>query len=482
MGNAWNTRAAGGSDSYGYVSQAHAWLRGGPPIPEPLVGQIGVRDADRVASPLGYRPGRHAGEIVPIYPPGLPLLMAFAMLVAGPGGAFLVSPILGAVATWCTFLLGRRFATPSAGAVASALLATNPTFLYQVVQPMSDVPVTALWTASVVLACRRRPRSWALAGLAAGAAILVRPNLAPLAAVVALAGASAGAWDAGETRRSIAGRLSVFALPVAAAVVCVLSVNVAWYGSASSTGYGTADQLYSTAHILPNLRFYGTALLETNPVALPLALVAGVVLAVRGAWPGPCWRAAALAGWFAAVVALYLPYLSFPEWWYTRFLLPGMPALMVLVAMVLARAASEWRVPAGVTAAVAIAALVAGVWIARERSVFGLRSAEAKYADTGRIVRTVLPARALVFAMQHSGSVRFYGERPTLRWDLLRPGDMDGLLARMRAQGRPCYAVLDPGEHDPFYARFAGTRAVREAKVGRLYMTKHGVEILKFTE
>ena len=33
------------------------------------------------------------------------------------------------------------------------------------------------------------------------------------------------------------------------------------------------------------------------------------------------------------VLAAYLPYVPFSEWWYTRFLLPGLPALYLLLAL-----------------------------------------------------------------------------------------------------------------------------------------------------
>jgi hypothetical protein len=59
-------------------------------------------DVEWVFSPLGYRPFSPDGTIVPIYPAGLPLLMAAFLGVAGENGPFFVAPVLGACLVWFT--------------------------------------------------------------------------------------------------------------------------------------------------------------------------------------------------------------------------------------------------------------------------------------------------------------------------------------------------------------------------------------------
>src|SRR4029453_15600768 len=100
-------------------------------------------------SPLGFRPGVHKGEIVPTYPPGYPLLMTLASVFAGESGPFIVAPLMGAVAVLFTFALGAvllrgAYGAHTASAIAAALMATSPIFLFQAVAPMSDVPAVAL--------------------------------------------------------------------------------------------------------------------------------------------------------------------------------------------------------------------------------------------------------------------------------------------------------------------------------------------------
>ena len=64
--------------------------------------------------------------------------------------------------------------------MAAVLIAVSPPVLFQVVQPMNDIMTAALWMAVFVALVHRR---WTLAGVCCGLALLVRPNLLPLAAV-----------------------------------------------------------------------------------------------------------------------------------------------------------------------------------------------------------------------------------------------------------------------------------------------------------
>src|SRR5204862_3355907 len=131
--------------------------------------------------------------IVPIYPPGLPLLMAIFQTIGGYCAAFLVVPLCGALTIWLTFVFGRCvFGAPGIALWGAFLVATSPVFLYQLMNAMSDVPVTAFWMAALVLAVGRRPvgreRPRVVGPLASGLtmsiAIAIRPNLAPLAVVL----------------------------------------------------------------------------------------------------------------------------------------------------------------------------------------------------------------------------------------------------------------------------------------------------------
>src|SRR5437762_861290 len=85
-------------------------------------------------------------------------VLALAVLFAGYCGAFLVVPLCGALTVAATYTLGRRlFDAQGIALWGAALVATSPVFLYQLMNAMSDVPVTAAWTLALALAAWNQP-------------------------------------------------------------------------------------------------------------------------------------------------------------------------------------------------------------------------------------------------------------------------------------------------------------------------------------
>src|SRR6185295_386793 len=219
---------AGGSDSYGYVSEAGLWRHGLPIVHQDIVRISPWPRAAQTWTPLGYRASPKLPDaIVPVYAPGLPLLMALLQAIAGSCGAFLVVPLCGALTICLTFVLGRRlFEAPAVPLLGAGLVATSPVFLYQLMNAMSDVPVTAAWTLALVLAVI----GWPLAsGIAMSVAIAIRPNLAPLAALLAVWIAFTGGTP-GESRYS-GHRFVRFLLGVAPSVLGIGWLNAQLYES-----------------------------------------------------------------------------------------------------------------------------------------------------------------------------------------------------------------------------------------------------------
>ena len=104
-------------------------------------------------------------------------------------------------------------------------------------------------------------------------------------------------------------------------VVVLLWLNHALYGSVVGSGYGDADALFSVAHIDDNL----SELLRAPSFRRRTScLLVG------------CWRRSSSRTtrrqcrsccWLRAVViAIYLLYQPYPEWWYLRFLIPALVA------------------------------------------------------------------------------------------------------------------------------------------------------------
>ena len=460
-GVAWGTWSAGSADAYGYVSQAYLWLRGVPIQAEPLASTVPWPQAEWSLSPLGYRPGLEPGTIVPTYAPGLPLTMALAAAIGGPGAVFVVVPLLGAAAVWLAYLLGRRYAGGANGAAAAVLLASSPAFLYQVVQPMSDVPVTAWWLLALWGAAANRPFA---AGCGAALAVLTRPNLVPAGAVVMAAvvlhayARTAELRGAARTAAVRAG--AAFAVPVGIAVAFLAWVNATLYGSPFASGYGTASELFSAGNIAPNAIRYTRWLFETHTPLILVCLaapLAGRLFSRRqAAPPAAAWSWIGLA--FACIIVLcYLPYAVFDDWWYLRFLLPAIAVILVLCAAV-------WeRIVAVTPAAWRLAALAAGIVLlatfyvatARQRDAFQLRRFESRYAEAGAFAAARLPATAAFLSVQESGALRFYGGRATIRFEHIDPRDLDAAIAFLDRSGRRPYFALESWEEDQFKARFA---------------------------
>ena len=444
----WGSTVAAGADSYGYVSQAMLWRKGHLVQLEPMVDRVPWPGADRTFAPLGYRPWFASRDnIVPLYPPGLPLLMAVGQIAAGFCGAFLVVPLSGAAVVWLTFALGRRiFRSAAIGLWAAVLVGSSPIFLYQLMNPMSDVPVTAAWTLALLLACDNR---WFACGLAMTIAVAIRPNLVPLAGVVLV-------WSiirADSPHRLRAPLLAIAGL--APAVVGVAWLNARLYGSPLLSGYGSAEGLYALEYFRTNAIRYSTWLVETETPAIALALV--FFAAPRLTAPAEIGRPRFLLGATIAVVVLsYLFYLPFEAWWYLRFLVPMWPPLMLATAAAIGGVAN--LVTPRFSRFVASAAIAALAWhgvdLARDRAAFTVGEREQRYVDVARLVDSYTDQSAVVFSMQNSGSVRLYSGRLTLRYDQLESEWLDRAVEYLASIGRHPFFLLDPGEIDAFRQRF----------------------------
>jgi hypothetical protein len=460
-GLCFGTYAAGGADSFGYLSQAQLFARGRLTDTMPRHAGFDWPDVPATLTPLAYTRNAVPDVLVPVYPPGLSMMMAPLTLIHAKA-VFVLVPLCAALVVWLTVLLGRALSEPLAGVLGALLVAVSPTFLLQTAQPMSDVPVAALWLSALILARRPSTAAAILAGLVSSLAILVRPNLAPLLLLVAAACATLRSAPAGTPFAAASGgnlRWTRALWPLLAAVpgvVALGAIQAVRYGSPLGSGYGSFADLFSLSNVAPNLARYPRWMTETHTPLLWLWLLAP--LAIRRLDRGVrafAWILYVLAG---AVFLAYLPYVYFrpDEWSYTRFLLPALPLMAVFVALVLLTVARRFVPRAPAAAASAAIVVVAGLSAhhAVSLGVFGMRDGESKYPRAGGFVSQRLPATAFVFAAQHSGSIRYYSGRPTLRWDLLDAGSLDRAIASLRRAGYEPYAVLDVEEDERFRAYF----------------------------
>jgi hypothetical protein len=443
----WGTFAAGGSDSYCYVHQAEGWATGHLQVVEPLALEAPWPDAPLTFAPAGHIPSSTVrGAAVPMCPAGLPIAMAPFVRA---GGVFLVVPLFGALLVWSVYVLGARFSR-HVGLASAALVACSPAFLFQLMQPMSDVPAAALWVTAAAFATGASRRAPLMAGLATSAAILVRPNLLPMGIVL-------GLYFLGK-RSSRLGDSLMFAAASAPGCLAVALIQQMFYDSPLRSGYGSLDALFSAANIVPNAARYFTWMWQSHTPAWLFALAAPFVL------PGSL--TALLLSLAAVNVACYLPYAVFNDWWYLRFLLPAIAIVIVLMTAVIdAIAARTSRIDLSRTqrvraAVVGVVALVICLLFIREalaRSVLDLHRLESRYERAGVYVAGHLPPNALVITSWESGSVRFYGHRKTLVWDALDPAWLDRAIAFSRARGLEPFLLFERWEEPNFRQRFAGS-------------------------
>ena len=191
---------------------------------------------------------------------------------------------------------------------------------------MNDVAVAALWMAVLAAALTPDPtRPWLL-GLLTGLAVLVRPNLAPAAVVV-------GVWLIAMSAQ----RRRLRARPAAAQRVGVRAGGAAVGRRPGGAEHGAVRPPAAiglrprraicsrVANVLPNLRALRARAVSRRSSAFRSLGAGRAARRRRARAPAVAWLAAGAEPW--PIVAVYLFYPPFDEWWYLRFLLPALVPL-----------------------------------------------------------------------------------------------------------------------------------------------------------
>ena len=456
MAFTYGARAAGGADTLGYVSYTYLWLNGSFEVAQPLAAEVPWPDAAESLAPLGYKPGATRDTVVPTYSPGLPLIMAALHLTFGVCGPYLVQALFGPVLVLATFgtsirLTGDRLTS----ALAAIFMASSPAFLFNLMTPMSDTVTAALWLISLFMLTWPGLVPAGLAGAAAGLAVLVRPNLVPLTLAGMLA---AELWPPGAPRlvRRYA-RAALFLAGVVPAALFIAFVNDRLYGSPLLSGYGRAGLLYGLHFIPGNLWSYPAWLVESQSPLIVLAFLPLVAPRFRPAWLTRA-VAAPVAVTILIVCASYVVYMQFPDWWYLRFVLTVFPFLFILLG---AAIAALFR---GAPATVAVPALTIVLVLALNHTLgFIIRlgalrvgEGEERYTAVARFIDRELPPNAIVLSMQHSGTIRFYSGRMTVRYEYIPEYRFKTSLEWLTRNGYRPYILLEEWEAPRWREHFVG--------------------------
>lgn len=433
-------RGVGGTDSSGYANTARQLLAGTLVDRPRALDRLGLPDEMAPAFiPIGFVPGPTPGTMAPLYPVGFPAHLALAAWAAGwDAGPFWVSPIAAALCLLLTYRIGRELRLSRLGAAgAAAVVGAWATFVFQALQPMSDV-VATLWCLAAILSAllaRRRPYWAVAAGAAFGIAVLVRPTDALLAVPLFFA-----------LPPSPRARLG-FLGGAAPALGLLAAYDVHCYGAAWKTGWEEIGLLRSMrpSNFPPRFRSYSRWLAVTLTPLVPLGW-----LSMGAARRAPPRDRALLLTWFGAFLGFYCLYGPYESFLFLRFLLPGYPALP-LGAFLAVRAwtgPSRRSVVAPLAGAVlAAAVLLVEVWSSSRIGIVSIVADEGStYPSVCRWLERRTPERSVVVGTYASGALEYYTNRVSLRWDPLSPARFASLRSTLEDKGYRFYALLFPEE------------------------------------
>lgn len=435
----WSKQApyAAGADASGYMSFARLLSEGRITQP-PLT--MGFSEADisdrRLYEPLGYTYPTDEMTLVPTYPSGFPLLIAAFSLLMGHDHAVSAVMLLAFVSCgFMTYLLGRRLGlSPPYALLAYIAMTGSSLTIFMGLVPMTDVLSASLLTLCCFLATNvHRGVRWGfLAGFVLALAILVRPtNSLVILAIPAFVGRAAGwkTWLA-----ILAGGIPGLAW--------LLFLNTTLYGSPLATGYGSILPLLKTEYLVTNLKHFAIwlTILFTPLVTWPFlgSPLLGKPLRQKSL-PLILW---------AAPFLVFFSFYSFSsnDWWFTRFLLPAMPACVIGSALVwhetaqryLSDRAKQWA-PWILTMIVAVSHLAIVNW----KGADDIRKGHIVYQQTGAWINEHTEVGDGILCMQFSGALRYYTDnRPILRFDFLDEHSWNAIVSTARSKRLGIFAVL----------------------------------------
>ncbi len=433
-----------GTDSAAYIDAAHRWADADLFSPTTFVFWAPWSFGGHVEIPLGQRLGPTIGSAVGIYPLGYPLLLAAALNVGGSLAPYAVAPLFAGLLAWCAYLLTSRFSGPWAGVMASVLIAATPVTLAHAISPMSDVPATALWALSWVLSLRPGLGAATASGLAAAFAIMIRPNLAPLAGIIVLViAASAGAW-AHRTKRVL-----TFAAATMVGPAMVLWSQGVLYGDPLMSGYGSVRELFSTERILTNLALYPRLFIELHGWLVVVGLLAFPLNILRTR--ERLLLAMAGVGFIVTNLALYLPYFTYDGWNWLRFMLPALLAVFVLFAASMDRIRRLLAARSPLLATLVVLPVLMVVLNAREeiRQLFLDGQHFKRVQVMGDYLREAVPANAVILTYLQSAAVAYYTGRPVIRLDYLDSTPLDSVVKDLSRRGYQPVFIIDEAMEEP---------------------------------
>jgi hypothetical protein len=258
----------------------------------------------------------------------------------------------------------------------------------------------------------------------------------------------------------------LFAVGLVPGCLAVAAFNQYCYGTPLSSGYGPLATLFELSRLSANLHRYPVWLVDLHTPVILLALAAPFAGHRELDAQVACHDSRAVAAWmlaFSAVLLLcYVFWIPYDNWPFLRFLLPEIPLLLILTSAVVVALLQGVPLPYR-TAGFFVVGILLGCWClvkAQGLGVFATAGVEHRYVAVGEYIDRAVPPNAVFLTVMESGSVRFYGHRVIVRWDMLEPHDLDGALNVLRSAGYVPYILLESWEEGLFRTRFGSQSAV----------------------
>lgn len=439
--------AVSGCDPFAYLQAAELMARDGlfkTEYVDPLAAEViasyrarpGAGQLTFIFAPLGYYLyDFDHGLVYNVFPPGLPLLLYPAVRLFGRAPVFHLLPALNVLLLVLLFLLGTRASGAGFGLVLAAVTFFNFPVFENSLLIMSDLPSLGLLGLSAFFVYRGLPsgRLWLLAaaGGAFGLAFLVRySNLIAAVPLAALFW-----WTGRQGRVRVAAPAGLFA----AAAVLAGGLPLALY---THRLFGTVFRLVyepisqsrvDPGNFVSGVAYYGTSLLRTfGPLTLLVALVGAAGGILR-----PGRRPAVLVCLLA--LAVFFGFFALHSIQNERYLLPVYPCLGLLAGWGAVDILN--RLGRSFLASLLVLVLLGAAPLLRSRQ--GFRGGERLAEETAKALAAKVPAEAVVFCEEMSGSLRFYAGLSGYRF---LPAEGPVLLetaAILAAKMRPVFFLLD---------------------------------------
>ncbi|MGB1252470.1 MAG: glycosyltransferase family 39 protein [Candidatus Promineifilaceae bacterium] len=429
-----------GSDSSGYLNNAEIISQGQFSRSiriTPEFEQAGFHPWHFV--PLGMRVHpADASRAVSTYPVGLSLLNAAVHLVVSD---WYVSPkVVNVILTVISFVgmyfLGRVLGfSDYLSLVGVAFLACNPLFVTYTMQTMSDMPSTCCGIIAIVLAfyAKKSDMAAAGAGLAFGLAVLVRPtNIVFIIPILIALPFQLSTWI----------KFMLGGVPMGG---LYFVSNKAMYDSFIASSYGDLSALFKFEYFpdrVKHFAFWFTSFLRP-------ALMIGTLYGFVQLFVSRKKHYAVMFLWAAPTLVLYAFYFFSDEtWWYTRFVLPTLPALIIMGLLAWHKLSQNelWSPSIALMSwfALPVALLVLSFHQDTYR-ILQVEPMDAYIADAFEAVDQHVSREDLLLADFFSGAVYFYTDYGAFRTPALMSRERAAAAAdTLLMQGNTIYLLHNP--------------------------------------